>query len=327
MPTDHSSVERSAAITNFFVGGRSFTDTLQTVADLSVRAVPVAAFAGITTLIEGRPKTVAHTHPTALIVDQVQYDSGEGPCLDAFNDGEIYRVVDTATPGRWSEFRQACSRHGIKSTMSLPLVAEDTCYGALNLYSRHADIFGPEEIRVGQEFVAQLSIVVANSYAYTTAHALSEHLTEAMRNRAEIEQAKGIIIAATGCTVDQAFERLVSQSQRENRKLRDVAAELVKHATRHVTPPARSTTEPHAVTSQIVRPEVGNMDAGQRHEFWWASLSEFRRADALAVGGALPPWMIASLQACDIVTVDGMLKAKLMTTALADFLEEKRASS
>ena len=91
--------------------------------------------AAITTLIERRPRTIVHTHPTALILDQVQYDSGEGRCLDAFNDGEIYRVVDTATAGRWAEFRQACLRHGIKSSLSLPLVVDDTCYGALNLYS------------------------------------------------------------------------------------------------------------------------------------------------------------------------------------------------
>ena len=52
-------------------------------------------------------------------------------------------------------------------------------------------------------------------------------LRRAMESRAVIEQAKGIIIAATGCDPDQAFDVLVRQSQHENRKVAEIAAELV----------------------------------------------------------------------------------------------------
>jgi hypothetical protein len=52
-------------------------------------------------------------------------------------------------------------------------------------------------------------------------------LREALRSRAVIEQAKGILIATAGCTPDEAFALLVRQSQHENRKLREVAGELV----------------------------------------------------------------------------------------------------
>ena len=48
-----------------------------------------------------------------------------------------------------------------------------------------------------------------------------------MQSRSEIEQAKGIIMAAMGCDADAAFDTLVRQSQHENRKLRDIAAEIV----------------------------------------------------------------------------------------------------
>jgi AmiR/NasT family two-component response regulator len=57
-------------------------------------------------------------------------------------------------------------------------------------------------------------------------------LHRAMASRAIIEQAKGIIIARTGCEPEDAFEVLVSQSQHENRKLRDVAADLVRRNVR-----------------------------------------------------------------------------------------------
>jgi AmiR/NasT family two-component response regulator len=57
--------------------------------------------------------------------------------------------------------------------------------------------------------------------------ASSRALAKAMRSRATIEQAKGILIGRLGCSPDQAFQLLVAQSQHENRKLRAVAEELV----------------------------------------------------------------------------------------------------
>ncbi len=66
-----------------------------------------------------------------------------------------------------------------------------------------------------------------NAALYETASQLAEGLQKAMASRATIEQAKGILIGTAHCTPEAAFAVLVKQSQHENRKLRDVAAELV----------------------------------------------------------------------------------------------------
>ena len=55
----------------------------------------------------------------------------------------------------------------------------------------------------------------------------NEGLRTSLRHRAVIEQAKGVLIARTGCSPDQAFERLVRHSQRANQKLVRVAAAVV----------------------------------------------------------------------------------------------------
>ncbi len=73
-------------------------------------------------------------------------------------------------------------------------------------------------------------MVLANAQAYWRANELSQQLERAMASRAEIEQAKGILIEQSGVTSDEAFELLKRVSQRENRKLREIAAELVKRA-------------------------------------------------------------------------------------------------
>ena len=78
--------------------------------------------------------------------------------------------------------------------------------------------------------------MLANAQAYWDAHELSVRLGEAMKNRAVIEQAKGILIGAQGIDEDQAFGLLVRASQRENIKLRDIARRIVDNAiARHHT--------------------------------------------------------------------------------------------
>jgi AmiR/NasT family two-component response regulator len=107
--------------------------------------------------------------------------------------------------------------------------------GAMNLYARQTHAFGQPDAIAAQMFAAQAAFLLANAQAYWDARSLSENLETAMKSRAVIEQAKGIIMAALGCDDDRAFEVLASQSQSENIKLRDVATRVVQDAQRRKT--------------------------------------------------------------------------------------------
>ena len=221
-----------AALSRFFVGDSTVQETLQRVSDLTVDAVPAADLIGITMLVEGRPRTAIFTDETAPEVDQAQYDSGDGPCLRAFHDQRVTQIESTREPGEWPEFRATAAAHGIGSTMSFPLMVEKASVGAMNLYSFAERAFGEIDRDNGEIFAAQAAIVLANAKAYWDAQDLSRGLNEAMRNRAVIEQAKGILMAPGGVDDDDAFELLVRASQRENIKLRDVAQRIVAQAVR-----------------------------------------------------------------------------------------------
>lgn len=214
-------------LSKFYVGDVTMVDTLHRVATLATDAVVPASFCGLTMLIDGEPRTGVFTDPASPEIDQSQYDSGRGPCLEAFRTGEIMRLESTVGDGPWPEFQAACVEHGIMSTASFPIVVDDVSHGAMNLYSKQEAAFGAEEIVRGREFAAHAGVVIAYARSYWNARQLSENLTKAMAHRAEIEQAKGIIVGASGCTPDEAFELLVRQSQHQNRKLREIAIELV----------------------------------------------------------------------------------------------------
>ena len=228
--SDQPLTESLAALSRFFVGDGTLEETLLRVCQLCTDAVPAAALVGVTMLVEGRPRTAVFTDETAPEVDQAQYDTGDGPCLDAFRDQQIHEIESTREEGPWPAFRAAAAAHGIGSTLSFPLVLDKQSIGAMNLYAAQEHAFTDGDRDRGSPFAAQAAIVLANAQAYWDARTLTERLGEAMKSRAVIEQAKGILMAAQRCNEDQAFELLVLASQRENTKLRDIAARIVANA-------------------------------------------------------------------------------------------------
>jgi GAF domain-containing protein len=231
--SEQSPLQRSLMeLSTFLVSDHSSADTLTRVAVLAVEAVPPAVFAGITMLVDGRVTTQTFTDPTCPEIDQAQYESGHGPCLEAFTNGSSVIVDSLATDDRYPEFAASAMAHGVRSTLSLPMLSGESSVGALNFYADSDAAFGETEAEVGRLFAAQATVVLVNAQAYWGARLRSEHLEQALVGREVIDLAKGIIMNAIGCGPDEAFDTLVKQSQQENRKLRDVAADIVARAQR-----------------------------------------------------------------------------------------------
>ena len=114
--------------------------------------------------------------------------------------------------------------------MSMPLDLSGESVGGLNVYGREPGAFSEQDELLAKGFAVQASVVISNAQAYWAASELTRNLTVAMESRAVIEQAKGILIARHGLGDDEAFDLLRQQSQTENRKLRDVATEIVDRA-------------------------------------------------------------------------------------------------
>ena len=232
MDEDEALTSGAAALNRYFLGDATMLETLTRVSQAARQAVPQADSVGITMMVDGKPGTYVFTDPKMPEVDRTQYESGRGPCIDAWRDGVVYSIGDTRTDTRWPEFSAVASERAIRSTLSMPMIADDRSVGAMNLYATRRRAFSDDDQRTVQLFAAQAAFLLVNAQAYWDSRSLSENLVEALKSRAVIEQAKGIIMAARGGTPDEAFEMLVAQSQHENRKLRDLAAELVSNAGR-----------------------------------------------------------------------------------------------
>jgi GAF domain-containing protein len=178
---------------------------------------------------DGQPTTGIYTDPTSPAVDEAQYRSGRGPCLDAWRQQSPVRIDDITDPDTpYPEFTEACLQHGILSTLSLPLSTAGRGIGALNLYARQAHAFTGDDAELGSDIAAAAAVVLVNVSAYWTAFDLSANLGRALETRGVIDQAKGMLMAGDPeLTPDGAFDLLRRASQREHVKLHEIASRIV----------------------------------------------------------------------------------------------------
>jgi GAF domain-containing protein len=207
----------------------SFDATLQQIVDLARLAIANCSMAGLTLLDRTGPYTAVATSEVAGQVDAVQYEVGSGPCLDAYRQQVVHRIPSTRSDSSWPEFSRRAAENGVLATLSHPLLVGGDGMGALNLYADHEGAFANDE-QAAQVFATHASITLSNARAYWRNEALRQNLEAALETRGVIERAKGLIMAREGMTEDQAFEVLVQTSQRENRKVHDIAAEILTSA-------------------------------------------------------------------------------------------------
>ena len=228
--------EAIAAVSRFLVADRPLGETLERVAELAVQAIEPAAAVGITLLDDRqRPTTALSTDNVAPRVDQAQYLEDAGPCLAAYKERRVILVEDVRTVrDQWPAFSERAVEEGMLSTLSLPLVAGPETFGAFNLYARTPGAFSAQHEADAELFATGAVAVLANAAAYWTVSDLASGLQTAMDSRAQIEQAKGVLMASRHCTPEEAFQMMVQASQRNNEKLRDIAARIVTSQTGHV---------------------------------------------------------------------------------------------
>lgn len=202
-------------------------EILDAVCAEAVRVIPGADMASITAIRDGEPETAAFTDDRAVEIDRVQYAAGEGPCLRAAETGEVVRLPLATAGAVWPEFTGHARRLGVGSYLAAPLRVDDRLAGALNLFGYGDHGFAETDSRLLRLYTTIVSFGLRTTRRYHQARQRAGDLETAMRSRAVIEQAKGILMAVHRISAEDAMKRLIAESQHTNVKLRDVAARFV----------------------------------------------------------------------------------------------------
>ncbi|MEU4287240.1 GAF and ANTAR domain-containing protein [Kribbella sp. NPDC026596] len=229
------------SVHSLLLSGPGLEDLLVKLAGMAAKVVGPPASCGMTTRYDGQPHTIVASDPRAALIDEQQYELGEGPCLDVLENGEVVDVTDQASEYRWSRYRDSALELGVTASLSFPLIVDDQIIGVLNLY-------GYDQTNSFSEADRERAAAVADQAATTLAFAaravqqsqLSEQLERALLSRSVIDQALGLLMGQQKCDSRTAFELLRRHSQNTNRKLRDVAADIITRLTGQ--PPVDSRT-------------------------------------------------------------------------------------
>jgi GAF domain-containing protein len=163
--------------------------------------------------------------------DALQYEFDEGPCLTAWRERVPVRVDDTHTDGRWPAWTSTVRELGVRSVLSVPLVAAEDALGAIKVYSLHPGSYDQSSEQVLGMFAQQASVLLANTQNLVDARQLSAQLTQALASRDIIGAAKGILMAEGAADDEAAFAMLIAASKRMNVKLNEVARRIVAGVT------------------------------------------------------------------------------------------------
>jgi GAF domain-containing protein len=156
-----------------------------------------------------------------VVGDRLQFELGEGPCLDAVWEEESVYVPDLLTDPRWPTWGpRVTQKTGARSILSFRLFTVQDTLGALNLYSTRTDGFTADDRTEGLALAAHIAIALAAAQRI-------DQLGAALDSRTVIAQACGIVMERYDIDAVRAFALLTRLSSTQNVKLRDIASEVV----------------------------------------------------------------------------------------------------
>lgn len=202
-------------------------DTLHSALDGALLVVTHAEHAGVSLVYENtRIETPAATDDVARRGDELQYELGEGPCLQSIREQETVWSNDLTAERRWPRWsKRASDELGVRSMLCFQLFVTHATLGALNLYSSKPNAFESEDRTAGLALAAH--IAVALSSAQDAAGQQS-----AVDGASVIGQAQGLIMQRYELLPSQAFLVLARAAQRDDTTLQQVAESLVDNAVR-----------------------------------------------------------------------------------------------
>jgi GAF domain-containing protein len=177
---------------------------------------------------EGLLQAVAYTHESARLLELLELQRDEGPCLECFATGEPIPNAPLAdASGRWPTFGEAARGVGFRMAHAMPLRLRDQVLGALNLFAVTPTPLSADHLAVVRGLADIATIGLLHERAAQDQKLLSEQLQTALDSRIVIEQAKGILSAQAGTDIGTAFSRMRAHARQTGVPLTTVAQAVV----------------------------------------------------------------------------------------------------
>ncbi len=191
--------------------------TFDTIVKRALEVVPGCAHAGITLRARrGRLESAAASDPLVETCDVLQYELGEGPCLEAVREDARYYSPDLLRDTRWPVWGPRVADLGVASVIAIQLSDGVEPLGALNMYATRAHAFTDDAIDLATTYAIHATNAMQSAR-------LVSGLTSALTTRHEIGMAQGVLMATYDLDPDRAFELLRRVSNNSNVPIRELS--------------------------------------------------------------------------------------------------------
>lgn len=228
-PADNVTVEHLQEV---LVGAENAVEFLSGLSGMAAAAVSEVAGdaieCAVTLKLRRRPATAAGSSARAVELDLIEQALGDGPCIRALREMVPVLIDDVGQDTRWTMYSQELARRGVQSTLGVPLEIGGDASAALNFFATKPGVFTPDVYDKAAGFAAAAHNTLHLSVRIHTAQNRADDLEAALESRTAINLACGVIMAQNRCSQEEAMEILTKVSSNRNRKLRDVAKELIE---------------------------------------------------------------------------------------------------
>lgn len=220
----------------FDIAAASDARSLNQLATAAAQSVAGCSASNVVMWHEREPVLVASSHPDLARLTQVEVESGRGPVFVALDrPAEPVACADTLAEERWPEYAAAALLVGVRCSLSFAYQAESRAV-SLTLFGARPRSIDPRRAQPAEMLGALGGAVLGAVSVYDDARRTATQLRDAAASRAVVDQAKGILMHALGCTADEALQHMRQTSQQRNVRAIDVAKEIVESGGRRQSP-------------------------------------------------------------------------------------------
>ena len=152
----------------------------------------------------------------------------QGPCLDCYRTGEAVIAEDLdAEMDRWPRFVPEARKDGFAAVHALPLRLRRDLIGVLGLFGASPGRLSDADIVACQGMAHIATIGLLSRRTAGQSREIIGQLQHALDSRIVIEQAKGVLAERSRIGTDEAFQNLRRYARDHNRRLSDVARDIV----------------------------------------------------------------------------------------------------
>lgn len=203
-------------------------DFLHTLATRSVQLLDVDAAGIMLADPHGGLHVMASSAEEARLLELYELQNNEGPCLDCFRSGHPVARDDLhAMRASWPAFTEQLQGLGFHSAQALPMRLREETIGALNLFRLEPGRLSEADLGIGQAMADVATVGLIQERAIAASELLATQLQTALSSRVQLEQAKGVLAQRAGLPMDDAFRVMRTYARSHNRRLSDVAAQII----------------------------------------------------------------------------------------------------